>query len=285
MAVDTWNAKAYSPIILESLQRKGGLMQTVSVESGLNNAKYEFRDRIGSIDLDVKEGRLQSTDWQEISKYRRRISRVEYKKSIILDRNDNLNWVCDPNSSITAELANGAKRAIDDLIVTNMSGTAYTGEEGGTATSFDSSNVVAAGGSGITKAKIIEARKILRNNYVDFSEEMFLVIGPEEEADMFLIDEFVSADYVNNKPTVNGQIGSVYGLNVVINTGLTVASSIRTCLVYPKSAFTLLIADEFKTRVDEVQDKEYAPGFFASYAFGGTRMYEGKVAQILCDES
>ena len=285
MAIDTWNAKAYSPVLMTQLQRMGGLMQTVNVKSGLNDAEYEFVDSIESIDLDVKQGRLQNTNWTEVGKLRRRINRVEYTKAKILDRNDNLDWVVDPNSNITQELANGGKRAIDDLIIANMIADVATGQDGGSTATFDANNIVAHGSAGMTKAKIIAARKILRANHVDFGEEMYLVIGSEQEADMLLIDEFISADYISNKPVVNGMIGSVYGLNVVVNEGLVAPSSIRKCLVYPKSAFQLLIADEFKTRVDEVQEKEYAPGFFASLAFGGARMYEGKVAQILCDES
>ena len=132
MALNTWNAKAYSPVLTTALQRKGGLMQTVTVKSGLNDAEYMFVDGIDAIDLTKKQGRLQSTQWEEIGKSRRRISRVEYTKAKILDRNDNLDWIVDPNSNITQELANGAKRAIDDLVVANILGTAYTGQEGGT---------------------------------------------------------------------------------------------------------------------------------------------------------
>ena len=172
-----------------------------------------------------------------------------------------------------------------DLIIANMIADVATGKDGGGTATFDSNNVVAHGSAGISKAKIIEARKLLRAGHVDFSEPISLVIGSAQEADMLIIDEFVSADYVANRPVVSGMIGSVYGFDVIVNEGLDVASDIRTCLVYPKSAFQLLMADEFSTRVDPVQEKEYAPGFFASMAFGGSRMYEGKVVKVLCDES
>ena len=285
MAIDTWNAKAYSPVLLTQLQRLGGLMQTVKVASGLNNAEYEFVDGIDAIDLTEKQGRLQSTNWEEIGKTRRRISRKEFTKGKILDRNDHLDWVVDPNSNITQELAKGAKRKIDDLIIANMIADVATGKDGSSTTTFDSNNVVAHGSAGITKAKIVQARKILRANHVDMSQELFLVVGSEQEAEMLLIDEFISSDYITNRPVVNGQIGSVFGLNVVVNEGLDVDTDIRTCLVYAKSAFQLLMADEFKTRLDPVQEKEYAPGFFSSLAFGGSRMYEGEVVKLFCDES
>jgi len=285
MATETWNANAFSPILMTELQRKGGLMETVMVDSGLNDAEYEYRDTMGKLDLKRKQGRLQDTAWEEITKYRRRIMREEFTKHIILDKFDKLNWKVDPTAAIPQELAMGAKRTIDDLIITNMTADVKTGQAGGTTTPFDANNIVAHDSTNITKAKIIEARKILRANYVDFSEELYMVIGSEQEAAMLAIDEFISADYIANKPMVNGQIGTVLGLNVVINEGLDVSSSVRKCLVYPKSAFQLLIADEFKTRMDEVQTKEYASGFSASLAIGGLRMYEGKVAQILCDES
>ena len=112
-----------------------------------------------------------------------------------------------------------------------------------------------------------------------------MVIGPEQEAEILAIDTFVSADYVNNKPTVTGKIGTLYGIDVVVSNALSAdGSDDRECLMYVKSAFTLVMADMFKTRIDEVQEKEYATGFFASLAIGGTRMDEGKVAKVLCSE-
>lgn len=47
--------------------------------------------------------------------------------------------------------------------------------------------------------------------------ELMWLIGPEVQTQLHLIDKYISADYVSGKPTMTGEIGSLYGIRVVVS--------------------------------------------------------------------
>lgn len=70
----------------------------------------------------------------------------------------------------------------------------------------------------ITIADILDMREFLIGNYADMTKS-YLVIAADQEKAMLKLPEFSRYDYRggNSSPIVNGQIGFVYGVPVVIN--------------------------------------------------------------------
>lgn len=79
-------------------------------------------------------------------------------------------------------------------------------------------NVNGATPADITVADILDMREFLLENFADMSRAA-LVISADQEKAMLKIAEFSRYDYrgVGPTPIVNGTIGSVYGVPVVIN--------------------------------------------------------------------
>jgi len=50
--------------------------------------------------------------------------------------------------------------------------------------------------------------------------EMMWLIGPEVQTQLHLIDKYISADYVSGRPTMTGEIGSLYGIRVVVSNNI-----------------------------------------------------------------
>jgi len=66
---------------------------------------------------------------------------------------------------------------------------------------------------------ILEARKLLSDQFID-PRECFVGIGTAQEKNMLAIDNFISAEkYGNNEAILNGEIGRVYGMRVIVHTG------------------------------------------------------------------
>ena len=66
---------------------------------------------------------------------------------------------------------------------------------------------------------ILAARKLLSDQHLD-PRECFLGIGTAQEKNMLAIDNFISAEkYGSNEPIMNGEIGRVYGMRVIVHTG------------------------------------------------------------------
>jgi hypothetical protein len=66
---------------------------------------------------------------------------------------------------------------------------------------------------------ILAAKAYMLEQDVD-SEDIMLLVNPTQYTDMLDIDKFISADYVNNQPVVNGVIGTVYGIKVMHTSNL-----------------------------------------------------------------
>jgi hypothetical protein len=71
----------------------------------------------------------------------------------------------------------------------------------------------------IAKADVLAARKLLSDQNID-PTECFIGIGPEKEAEILNIVDFITAStYGAGAPLASGQIGSIYGSRVILHTG------------------------------------------------------------------
>lgn len=72
----------------------------------------------------------------------------------------------------------------------------------------------------IELADILNARKLLMIQNID-PRECYLAVGPDQEANMLKIANFIEAEkYGSNSPIMNGEIGMVYGMKVIVHTSL-----------------------------------------------------------------
>ncbi len=73
----------------------------------------------------------------------------------------------------------------------------------------------------IAKGDILAARKLLLTQNVN-PKESYLLVGPEKEAEMLALADFIQAErYGSSMPIQNGEIGSVYGMKVLVHTSVT----------------------------------------------------------------
>ena len=64
---------------------------------------------------------------------------------------------------------------------------------------------------------ILSMRKLLIDQNID-PRQCFLGVGSAQEKNMLAIDNFISAEkYGSNQPILNGEIGSVYGMRVIVS--------------------------------------------------------------------
>lgn len=82
----------------------------------------------------------------------------------------------------------------------------------------------------IELADVLNARKLLVDQNID-PRECFMVIGSGQERNMLKIADFIDASkYGSNQPIMNGEIGMVYGVKVILHTGMT--SSNKTIVAH-----------------------------------------------------
>lgn len=89
-----------------------------------------------------------------------------------------------------------------------------------------STGTIAGNGTGMSLAALMTARRILLENDVMDGDDipgggLTLVISPAQEAALYMIPQFISRDFIEGRPMMNGQIGTVLGMNVVRTSLLT----------------------------------------------------------------
>lgn len=97
----------------------------------------------------------------------------------------------------------------------------------------------------ITKADILEARRLLDDAKVP-ANDRFLALPPAQEKALLLIDDFVLAnEFGSRDPVLNGQLGRLFGFSVIKSTSFT---SDTEAVAYHKShgAFARQIAPKFE---------------------------------------
>lgn len=86
----------------------------------------------------------------------------------------------------------------------------------------------------IELADILNARKLLVDQNID-PRECFMLIGSTQEKNALKIDNFIDASkYGSNQPIVAGEIGMIYGMKVILHTGMTASN--KTIFAHPSAA-------------------------------------------------
>jgi hypothetical protein len=284
MAIDTAFVKQFGSTLEMLVQQKGSrLRNCVRVESVTGEEAYF--DQLSSTTAVAKTARNQDTPLVKSDFARRRVSLTDWEWADLIDKEDKLKMLVDPDSTIAQNAANALGRAIDQALIDAFSGTAYTGKAGGTSTSFTSGNQIAAASANLTLAKIISAKVKLDAGNVDPDEPRYMAVTASQVGAMLNISNITSADYNTIKALVAGDVNTFCGFEFKKTELLTKNSSTRTCLAWAKSGMLLALQSDIKTEITRRADKSYATQVYASMSIGATRMQEAKCVEIACIES
>jgi len=283
--ITTAFVQQYSNNVQMLSQQKGSLLRSaVDVETVVG--KNAFFDQVGSALAVKRTTRHADTPQMDTPHARRRVSLVDYEYADLIDNQDKIRTLIDPTSAYASAAAYALGRAQDDEIIAALSGTAYTGETGSTATALPVSQKITEGGTnGLTIAKLRSAKEILDAASVDPSIARYIAVSPKQITDLLGTTEVTSSDFNSVKALANGEVNSFLGFNFIVSNRLTSASSKRLCLVWAMDGCKMAIGQDLMTRIDERSDKGYAHQVYVCQSIGATRMEENKVVTIQAHEA
>ncbi len=283
-AVSTAFVKQYKDMIIILVQQRGSKLRgTVELDTNFVG-EFKFYDQIGSTAMVQKTSRNQDTPSIDPNHQRRRITKQDWIHNVLLDKEDQLNMIVDPKSSYARTAMMAAGRTIDDRIINAFNADAFSGQDGGTTETFDASNQIAHGSTGMTKAKVLQAKRLLDNKDVE-EDNRFMVVAPQQIEDLLNTTEVASSDFNTVKALVEGTVDTWIGFKWIWLTRLGVTTTIRRTYAYHRSAIQLAIQKEPSVRIDERPDKNYAWQVFLSLSLGATRLEEERIVEISCQES
>ena len=216
---------------------------------------------------------------------RRMVTMATYEYADLIDDPDKVRTLTDPTSSYARAAAMAMGRSVDDVIITAATGTASTGKAGTTSTSLPSGQKVAHASGGLTKAKLLSAKKILDANSVDPSIQRYMIVSPDQMEDLLGINEVASADFNTVRALVQGDVDTYMGFKFITSNRLgTDSDGNRQVLAFASDGIKLAIGKDITSRIDERSDKSYSTQIYYCMDIGATRMEEEKVVEIACQE-
>jgi hypothetical protein len=287
--ITTAMVEQYKGNVEHLVQQKGSrLRSAVSTETVVG--KNAFFEQIGSTAAQLRTSRHADTPRMDTPHARRRVSLEDYDWADLIDSEDRVRLLIDPQGPYATAASNALGRAIDSAIVSAADGTAFTGVAGGTSTSYDSSNTVdvqvgvsPAADTGLNVGKLRAAKNVLDANEAD-DEDRYCIINAKQLQNLLAETEVTSSDFATVKALVSGQVDSFLGFQF-IRTELigTDSNSDHKVLFWQKAGMKLAMGAEPTIKISERADKNHATQVFASMTIGATRMQEELVGYIECD--
>lgn len=250
---------------------------------------------VGAIQLKQPAGRFAPKQRTDADFVRRWVFPVDGEIDQLIDSFDELKTIVDPKSKYVENAANAVGRGFDDAIITAAFATSYVGRDaaGLTTEAFDTTNFRIAStfgstaASGLTVAKLIEAKRILRHNHVDMEvDPITLVIGSKQESDLLNQTQVVSTDFNDRPVLTDGRVVRFLGFDIVVSERLTTAANVRSIIAFAKSGIYLGVWRDQTNRVSIRNDLSGEPfDLYTAVSFGATRLQQGRTIEILCSDT
>lgn len=193
-----------------SLRQEPGLLVPLAGSSqnysGNKAARIENRfSRLRMESKTTRNGKTNNTDPKSTARWIR--PGPSANVAPLLDRDDVDVTDVSLTSALVTETAEASRTYHDDKFVEGYFGNAYTGEHGDVAVGFKSDNIIQHGSAGLTKEKLLALKELMKKRNVNLKREMpVLFLYPEDETDLFNIEQYINYDYTGQKPLEMGEI-------------------------------------------------------------------------------
>ena len=267
--------------------RLGGMVSTDSYVGKQGSVVEQF----GSATAQLRTSRHADTPLLNLSQDKRWVFPLDYEWASLIDQVDKLRMRIAPEGAYTQAAAASHMRARDSVILTAFFATAYIGENGTSTETFDTTNYqvgVNVGGtaSGINVAKLQNGlRMLMTANKGQIDEATYGAISSYEHDLLLKEIQVVNKDYNGGAAVLeNGRIRRFMGFDFTVTELLNITSGNRLIPLWVKSGMHLGTWADFQAKISERNDKGHSWQVYTSQTIGATRLQQGKVVQVLCDD-
>lgn len=306
----------YRDNVIHLAQQKGSrLRSTVKTTPDIVGANYYF-ERIGATAVQVKQSRHSPTPLISTPHSRRRVSMATYQWGDLVDNDDKLKLLINPESEYVIAGRNAFGRIMDDIIIAGMLNPAFAGTDGQTAvpipstggplstgqyvahTAIDNDLSIQAGtddGGALSPQRLRLIKFLFDAQDVDPDEERYAIVSPAAIKNMLAFVQVTSADYNTVKALAEGAIDTYMGFKFIMSNRLPLVGSPsplkitypaigsissngdRICLFYTRSGVGLATQEEVKTEIAKRADMSFSTQLYMEMVMGATRIEEARV--------
>lgn len=264
-------------------QKMSRLESTVTIEPNIVGMSKSI-NRLGQRTAQRRTQRHGDTPLNDQIHSTRYVDLYDWEDGDMVDDQDKIRMLVDPTSDYVKAMVASMNRAKDDVIISSLGGPSRS-----TAGNIllPASQKIAVGGTGLTKTKIIQAKKIFRLNEADeeAGEELYMVYHANALTDILADTTLTSADFMTVKMLQEGTLkGTWMGFRWVPSERLPKSGATRFCYAYAKSGVTLGKGQDITTKVGEDPGKGFNVRIYAKQSLGSVRVEEEKVVEIAAND-
>ena len=273
--------------ILLAQQRESRLAGTVRTDPDMLAGRFGYYDRIGAVSMGKRTARHQDTLIIEVPHSRRRITLADYEMAHLLDKQDVMRLVADPQGKYMQNAIAAANRGKDDIIIAAADAVSYAIDEDNAATAIalPSSQIVVAGGTGLTLDKMLTVKETLDSAEIGDDTERVAVISSKQVTNLLKTTEVKNADYNSVKALAEGKIDTFMGFRFIRSERLKKTGTERRCLFYVRDAIGLAVGEDITTDISRRADKGNATQLLVTMSMDATRIEDEKIVVVDCVET
>lgn len=301
--IPSWYVSQYSTNIQLLLQQKGSRLRQAVMSGTHIGSQASPVDQIGAISANVVTGVFNPMPRTDAVLSRRWVNPTGYDVNQLIDTFEKLEILTDPTGQYVTNATYALGRSIDDAIISAFHGTSNIGVSGGSTENWSSTLTTAAGGgnvvsvlqgsssaSGLTVAKLREAKRQLMANEVDLENDpLFVAVTAKQHDDLLKEAQVIDMDYTDRPVLVEGKVSRFMGINLIHTERLLTGTDDNTGTgstavpLWAKSGMYLGSWMDIKSSVSQRHDIQGEP--FQAYCkamFGGTRLDLKRVMKVWC---
>tara|TARA_Y100001949_G_scaffold58815_1_gene49651 strand:- start:828 stop:1694 length:867 start_codon:yes stop_codon:yes gene_type:complete len=272
----------YATNVAHLLQQKGSKLRD-SVTNGTATGKAaKVVEQVGAVNAVKRTTRHADTPLISTPHSARWTFPVDYEWADLIDDQDKVRMLINPQSPYAVNGAYAMGRAIDDEILGAFFATSKTGENGSTDESFTGQEVAIDGTTNLTIDQLLEGKRILMANEVDLDNDtIYMAITAEQHEDLLGMADIKTIDSNSTKVLVDGRVRAFLGINFITIERIPGEADPYPLPMWAKSGVHLTVWNDITTKISEREDKSYATQVYVKGTFGATRLELGKVVRIL----
>lgn len=226
-----------SAIRLQAQQKESRLQMCVTDRGSITGESFTANRLAALEDTPANSVRHGDTVWSEATHSARVAIMQDFFQALPVDRNDEPKVLANPNGAYQESLVAAWNRRKDRVIFAALTGSAQSKD--GSTTAVPAGQTILHGSAGMTKTKIITARKLFRKNEADDlnGDELYIAYNSEMLEDILADTTLTSSDWMAVKMLQAGDIkGKWCGFNWVPYESISLSGSTYTTAAWSKSA-------------------------------------------------
>jgi hypothetical protein len=285
--INTAFVQQYNTNVAHLLQQKGSKLRDAVMTGTATGKAAKVVEQVGAVNAVKRTTRHADTPLISTPHAARWTFPVDYEWADLIDDQDKVRALIDPQSPYAVNGAYAMGRAIDDEILAAFFGTSKTGENGATDEAYDTAAVADPGAHAtlLTVEQLIRAKRQLMENEVDLDNDtIYMAITAAQHEDLLAMADIKTIDSNSTKVLVDGRVRAFLGINFITTERIPGAGDDPTnCPMWAKSGMHLTTWNDITTKISEREDKSYATQVYCKATIGATRLEAGKVVKIQAD--